>query len=355
MSKTTTQQGVVQGNSNAQLELPILTEADAEQAFLDRWTEEDSPEETSEKPEVNQESEPPKEEEDKAEEDAEESAEDEADPDEETEEETDDDETEDESEEGAEDEEKSEAKKTLDDDAEVEVKVNDEVKKVSVKELKRLWGQEAALTRKSQEVAAKRKEIEQQEAKYAASLDKLYQKAASRWEPYSKIDMLVASKQLDTDQFAALRQEAQAAYEEFRFISEEAETFVKQTESARQEQLKVAAQEAVKVLKEAIPNWNSNLYDNIREYAIANGMNPDVINNLVDPVAIQLIHKARLFDESKKVATKKKVNAPKKVVKSTNTSSVKDFKPNDQAALVARARAGDSDDVANLFLSRWQE
>lgn len=353
--KTTTQQGVVQETSNAQLELPILTEADAEQAFLDRWTEEDSPEETSEKPNVEPESEPPKEEEDKAEEDAEESAEDEADPDEETEEDTDDDETEDESEEGAEDEEKSEAKKTLDDDAEVEVKVNDEVKKVSVKELKRLWGQEAALTRKSQEVAAKRKEIEQQEAKYAASLDKLYQKAASRWEPYSKIDMLVASKQLDADQFAALRQEAQAAYEEFRFISEEAEQFVKQTETARQEQLKVAAQEAVKVLKESIPNWNSTLYDNIREYAIGLGMAPEVVNNLVDPVAIQLIHKARLFDESKKISTKKKVNTPKKVVKTTNTATAKDFKPDNKAEMAAKARAGDVDDVANLFLSRWQE
>jgi hypothetical protein len=111
--------------------------------------------------------------------------------------------------------------------------------------------------------------------------------------------MLVASKQLDAEQFAALRQEAQAAFEEFRFVTEEAEQFVKQTEQARQEQLKVAAQEAVKVLKESIPNWNSNLYDNIREYAISNGMAPEVVNNLVDPVAIQLIHKARLFDESK--------------------------------------------------------
>ena len=359
MAKTTTQSGVVQGTP-VQLELPILSEADAENVFLDRWTETDSPEETSKKPEVDSKPEPEEhleepEEQEESTEETEESDEDETDP-EETEEETEDDETEEESEEGAEDEKESEAKKTLDDDAEVEVKVNDEVKKVSVKELKRLWGQEAALTRKSQEVAAKRKEVEQTEAKYAASLDKLYQKAAQRWEPYSKIDMLVASKQLDTDQFAALRQEAQVAYEEFRFISEEAESFVKQAEATRQEQLKVAAQEAVKVLKEAIPNWNSQLYDNIREYAISNGMSPDVINNLVDPIAIQLIHKARLFDESKKIATKKKVSAPlKKAVKSTNTSSVKDFKPDNKASLVAKARSGDSDDVANLFLSRWAD
>ena len=352
MSKTTIQQDVVQGTSVS--ELPILTEADAEDAFLDRWTDKDSPSETSEKPEVNTKSDP-EEEEDETEESAEETAEDETDPEENTEEETDDEESEEESEEGNKDEEQSEAKKTLDDDAEVEVKVDDEVKKVSVKELKRLWGQEAALTRKSQEVAAKRKEVEQTENKLAASLDKLYQKAAQKWEPYSKIDMLVASKQLDADQFAQLRSEAQAAYEEFRFVSEEAESFVKETQAARQEALKAQAVEAIKVLKEAIPEWNSGLYDNIRQYAIDKGMAAEVVNNLVDPTAIMLIHKARLYDESKKVVTKKKVMAPKKVVKSNKSVSSNDFSPNRTAELSVKARGGDVDDVANLFMSRWQE
>lgn len=352
MSKTTIQQDVVQGTSVS--ELPILTEASAEDAFLDRWTEEDSPSETSEKPEVNTDPDPEKEE-DETEESAEENAEDETDPDEETEEETDDD-TEEESEEGNEEEENSEAKKPLDDDAEVEIKVDDEVKKVSVKELKRLWGQEAALTRKSQEVAAKRKEVEHTESKLAASLDKLYQKAAQKWEPYSKIDMLVASKQLDADQFAQLRAEAQAAYEEFRFVSEEAESYVNQAQAARQEQLKAQAVDAIKVLKEAIPEWNSGLYDNIRQYAIDKGMAADVINNLVDPTALLLIHKARLYDESKKVVTKKKVLTPKKVVKTTQSVSNKDFKPNQTEALARRARdTGDLDDVASLFMNRWQE
>lgn len=352
MSKTTIQQDVVQGTSVS--ELPILTEADAEDAFLDRWTEEDSLDETSKKPEVKPDPNP-EEEEDETEESTEEEAEDETDPEENTEEETDDD-TEEESEEGNEEEEKSEAKKALDDDAEVEIKVDDEVKKVSVKELKRLWGQEAALTRKSQEVAAKRKEVEQTESKLAASLDKLYQKAAQKWEPYSKIDMLVASKQLDAEQFATLRQEAQAAYEEFRFVSEEAESYVNQAQAARQEQLKAQAVEAIKVLKEAIPEWNSGLYDNIRQYAIDKGMAADVINNLVDPTAIMLIHKARLYDESKKVVTKKKVLTPKKVVKTTQSVSNKDFKPNNSEALAKRARdTGDLDDVASLFMNRWQE
>jgi hypothetical protein len=247
--------------------------------------------------------------------------------------------------------------KTLDDDATVEVKVDDEVLKVSVKDLKRLYGQEAALTKKSQQVAAKRKEVEQEGIKTAAILDKMYNKAAERWKPYAEIDMLVASKQLDNEAFAALRAEAQAAYEDFRFVSEEANAFVQETQAQQQAKLKEAAAEAVTVLKEAIPNWSNSLYDSIREYAISTGMQADVVNNLVDPVAIQLIHKARLYDEAKKIATKKKVNTPKKVMKSTALSNPKGMDNSQKQELAANRlkNSGDMDDAADLFLSRWTD
>lgn len=267
---------------------------------------------------------------------------------------------EEETEEDTEQEDKEEDKeepKTLDDDAQVEIKVDDEVLKVSVKDLKRLYGQEAALTKKSQQVAAKRKELEQEGIKTAAILDKMYNKAAERWKPYSEIDMLVASKQLDTESFAALRAEAQAAYEDFKFVSEEANAFVQETQAKQQAALKEAAAEAVTVLKEAIPNWSTSLYDSIREYAINTGMKPEVVNNLVDPVAIQLIHKARLYDEAKKIATKKKVNAPKKVIKSTALNTPKSLDSTQKAELAAARlkNSGDMDDAADLFLSRWTD
>lgn len=355
MSKSTTQQGVT-GNIEAAAQSPLpFDESDAADAFLSRWTDEDnesSPEPTEdtkqEAPEVPEQAEQDQEEAEEAVEEAEDSEDPEEDPEE------DEAETEEEAEEETEEDDES-PKKTLDDDAEVEVKVDDQVLKVSVKELKRLYGQEAALTRKSQQVAAKRKEVEQTEQKLAVSLQKMYEKAASRWEPYSKIDMLVASKQLDADQFAALRAEAQAAYEDFRFISEEADAFVKQSQAQQQERIQQAAQEAVKVLKETIPGWSQGLYDQIREYAIGTGMDAEVVNNLVDPVALTLIHKARMYDESKKVVTKKKVLAPKKVVKTTVSPSVKDMSPSKAVNAEKRLRvSGDVDDAAELFLSRWQ-
>jgi hypothetical protein len=345
-TKATTPMGVAAQDIEAAPHL--TTNEDAAAAFLSKWSEEDPAPQASEAPEEDDQSkEAPDEEvpEDEADADAENEEETETDPQEDPED-TDNDDGEEES--------KEEPKKVLEDEALVKIKVDGEELEVSVKDLKRLYGQEAALTRKSQEAAAKRKEADAAAMKASAALQKMYEKAAAKWEPYSKIDYLVAQKQLDTEAFAALRAEAQAAYEDFRFISEEADTFVKQTQAQQQQQLQEAAKEAVKVLREAIPNWSPTLYDQIREYAIGTGMDSEVVNNLVDPVAIQLLHKARLYDESKKIATKKKVVTPKKVVKSTVTSNPQSMKA-DQTVKAKKTlqTSGSVDDAANLFLSRW--
>ena len=340
---TTTNQGVDETNPTADLHFD--TPEDAAEGFLKGWEAEDNesspspPEEDTEAPESTE-----QEDTEGEEEEAVDSEEVEEDPEEDSEE------TEDEDEE----EESTSKKKVLDDDSLVEVKVDDEVLKVSVKDLKRLYGQEASLTKKSQQVAATRKAVEQEALKTAAVLDKMYKKAEERWKPYSEVDMLLASKQLDSDQFAALRSEAQAAWEDFKFVSEEADSFIKESQAQQQNKLKEAAVDAIKVLKENIPNWNTNLYDSIREYAVNHGMPSDMVNSLVDPVAIQIIHKARLYDEAKKIVTKKKDLKPKKILKTTKASDPKAMTPNKTAENAQRLKAsGDLDDAAELFLSRW--
>jgi hypothetical protein len=339
---TTTNQGVDSNNSKAALHFD--TTEDAAEGFLKGWEDEANesspspPEEDTEAPESTEQEDLEGEEEEVV--DSEEVTEDPEEDSEEAETETEDTDP--------------DPKKVLEDESLVEIKVDDEVLKVSVKDLKRLYGQEASLTKKSQQVAAKRKEMEQESLKTAAILDKMYKKAEERWKPYSEVDMLLASKQLDTEQFAALRAEAQAAYEDFRFVSEEADSFLKQSQSQQQQKLKEAAVDAVKVLKENIPNWNTNLYDSIREYAVNHGMPPEMVNSLVDPVAIQIIHKARLYDEGKKIATKKKDLSPKKMLKTTKASDPKAMNPNKMAESAQRLKAsGDLDDAAELFLSRW--
>ena len=60
------------------------------------------------------------------------------------------------------------------------------------------------------------------------------------------------------------------------------------------------------MLEQDIPEWNNQLYDDIRSYAIGIGLPEEQVNNYVDPTVIKVLNKARLFDQAKKVTTTKK-------------------------------------------------
>lgn len=244
-----------------------------------------------------------------------------------------------------------------DDDAVVKIKVGDEELAASVKDLKRLYGQEAALTKKSQEVAQKRKEVEDQGARHLVGLQTLYERSLERYKPYAEIDMLVASKSLSSEEFAALRQEASRAYEDVQFLQSELDGFVHSLEAQRQHMIREQAKVTIETLQDpdnGIPNWSQETYDSIRDYAMRSGMPRDVVNNIVDPVIIKALWKAMAYDNGKQVATVKKAKAPKKVLRSKASAETQRFAKTDGQKAMSKLRSsGSRDDAANAFLSRW--
>ena len=113
----------------------------------------------------------------------------------------------------------------FDDDTLVEISVDGESKQASIKDLKRLYGQEASLTRKSQEAASQRKTADEQLQKADASLQAMISRAQERFKPYSDVDMLVASKNMSAEDFTQLRAEAKQAEDDLKFLTEEADGF----------------------------------------------------------------------------------------------------------------------------------
>ena len=195
---------------------------------------------------------------------------------------------------------------TLDDDTLVEIMVDGEAQQASIAQLKRLYGQEASLTRKSQDVAKQRKQAEEAIGKTKVVLQRMLEKARERYKPYSEVDMLVASKSMDTDDFAQLRKEAQQAADDVKFLEQEADAYFKQLQSEQQQAMQEQAREAVKVLQNEIPEWSNNLYDDIRAYAVSQGLQEAEVNSYVNPSVIMILNKARLFDQAKKITTTKK-------------------------------------------------
>ena len=250
------------------------------------------------------------------------------------------------------------------DDQIVDISVNGESKLVSVKDLKRLYGQEASLTKKSQDLATQRKQSEEQLAQTQMSYQKLLERAEARYKPYADIDMLVASREMDAETFSQLRQDAKQAEDDLKFLQEESGQLVSQAQQQHQQATREAAADCVKVLQDQLPDWGNELYADIRDYAVKSGLPKDQVDQYTDPQVIMLINKARLYDQSKESANSKKAKAKlkksksgKKVLSSKKAPPSKKSiqKAKQQKQMDSLSSAKDLDDIAEALMSRWEE
>lgn len=339
-------------NSNSISEA-ALTLDDAAEAILGNWEdpetvseeEQEATDETTSETEVEESVETEDETEDL------ETDEDDEDPEEEESEDTEDDQEE------SEEQDEEDEVVAFDDDTLVEISVDGESKQASIKDLKRLYGQEASLTRKSQETASQRKMADEQLQKADASLQAMISRAQERFKPYSEVDMLVASKNMSAEDFTQLRAEAKQAEDDLKFLTEEADGFYGYVKQQQSQAMQDQAKECVKVLQREIPDWNNSMYNDIRQYAITNGLPEEAVNQYVDPNVIMLLNKARMFDQTTKVATVKKAKAAKKVLRTKKAPPSKtDIKRNRQQKNVDRLRSNsnDLDNIADVIMSNWE-
>lgn len=250
--------------------------------------------------------------------------------------------------------------KEADEGAFYKIKVGDEEHQVPVKDLARLYGQEQALTKKSMEVAETRKRVDGELAKTAAATNALLERANKRWEPFSKIDFVLAAKDLSAEDYTNLRQAAQAAWEDVQYLQNGLNATLQAAADRQAASLAEQAQEALKVLagpidQGGVEGWNEGLYEQIRAFGIDAGLKPEVVNNLVDPAAIRLLNDARLYRLGKeKVVTKKINKSPTKVIKTKTAVGAQPADANKAAKAMKKLRtSGETDDAADAFMARW--
>lgn len=340
----------VQSNTPSQMDLPLTPtgEVDAEEAILARWK--DPQGEVSEPEEAEAADTKVEETElELSDEEVEEEIEDEEEEDTDLEEAS--------TEQEAEEDDEATEVEVLADEQVVEVTVDGNVVQASVSDLKRLYGQEASLTRKSQETARLRKEAESSIQKTGVVMQRLLQQAEERAKPYQEVDMMLASKQLSDDDFAALRKEAKDAEDNLKFIKEEADSYFTDLQQQQQAQMREQAAQSVKTLQETIPDWSNALYNDIRAYAVGQGLQQEMVDTIIDPVVVTILNKARLFDSAQKVATKKRKAPAKRVLKSKKApptaAAIRTEKQKKLAAKVANS--SDPDDAVALIMSRWEQ
>jgi hypothetical protein len=246
------------------------------------------------------------------------------------------------------------------DDHKVVLTVDGEAKTVTVKELKRLYGQEASLTRKSQEVAQARKAAEDKGERFIVASQRMLERAEERFRPFENIDWMVAQQKLEPEEFSALREEAREALSHINFLKSEADEVVKTVRAEQQAEFVKQAKEAITILERDIPGWNRDVYRDVCTFAVDSGMDAEVVSQIVDASAIKMIHDAMKYRTLKSKALEKKTqakaNAPKRVVKPSSSNSGalgKNSEAND--SLKKLAKTGRIDDAADAFLAGWRE
>jgi hypothetical protein len=249
--------------------------------------------------------------------------------------------------------------KYADDTAKVRVKVGDEELVVDVKDLKRLYGQESALTKRSQEIATRAKEYEAKTTQAVTALDKMQVSAKKAFEPYEKIDWAQAARSLSQADYNQLRADAQDAQANLRFITEELDAQMKGAKDYAETEMRRLATEAGKQLKDQasphyIDGWSKELYGKMRDFASEAGLKNDVFDTIVDPAALKIVHDAMQYRAQKAKVKAVVTQAKAKVVsdkqlspKSTESSDVRD-----KAAMSRLQESGSVDDAAAVYLAR---
>jgi predicted metal-binding transcription factor (methanogenesis marker protein 9) len=256
------------------------------------------------------------------------------------------------------DKEKPEAqRKYADDDSYFKVKVDGAELEVSAKDLTRLYGQEASLTRKSQEVAQQNKVVTERRSQYETALNAMYQKAVERAKPYKQIDLALAAKNLSSEDYMALKADAEAASNEVKFFEEELKGHQGRVSKEAQEAHAKAAEEAIAQLttKDSpsyIDGWSDDVYNGLVDYGVKMGIPREQMLNSTSAPSFKILWMAQQFEKGKAVATKK---ATKVVGKKPMNAKGPKTRDGDRPAHAMNRlkKSGSVDDAAMTLFERW--
>ncbi|WP_066803367.1 hypothetical protein [Sphingomonas asaccharolytica] len=232
------------------------------------------------------------------------------------------------------------------DDQVVKVTVNGETQEFTVASLKRLAGQEASLTRKSQEA-------DLVGGRAAAALQAAIEASMEDLQPYADVDWLTLQNEMDPEEFAWHRKNAARAEGRHRKLMEQAQGFEQVMQQRKQADTIRRAEEASAVLAKDMPGWGDQLYGDIIKYGASQGLDEADVANIVDANVIKLLHKAMLHDRGQQAAAKKVTAAPTKVIKPGSRDEAPAKAATVKKAVARLSKTGSDADAMAVLMGRW--
>jgi len=249
------------------------------------------------------------------------------------------------------------------------VTVNGEEVAVSLDELLSGYSRQSDYTRKTQEVANDRKEMEalqhqynsqvqqiqQERQQYAEALTNIIANNSGELEKFSNIDWDTL-RENDPIEYVTTREQFREAQERIQGLQKEQER-VAQTQWAEN---KKAQHEMLQVEKgkliEALPEWGNpdkqkDLSANLQSYAKEQGFTSEELNSLIDHRSVLVLLKAQKYDQLQKsdVKSKKLKNKPKVIRSGQGRTSSSNSKSKRTAQMKRLQGSGHIDDASALL------
>lgn len=195
--------------------------------------------------------------------------------------------------------------------------------KIKLGELTKGYMRQADYSRKTQEVAAQRKEAETLASTAEAKAQELIQQrfnlvaldVEKRIKQFENVNWKTLAQTSPND-YTALRAEYDELIHDANKLQNEFHSLQETQRQKYERQLQETAKETFKTLSEEIPKWGKELYMDMLSYAVDSGMNPDVASNIVDAGSLRLLYKAYMYDKGKKELTENVKTKVKQSVKS---------------------------------------
>ena len=236
------------------------------------------------------------------------------------------------------------------DDAVVKITVNGEETEVTVGSLKRLAGQEATLTRKSQEA-------DQVGGRAAMLIQGALDTIIEDLEPYNGFDWVLAGQEMEPEEFKWHRENYTRSEGRYNALVKQAGEFEQIVAGRKKAAFAEQAAEATAELQADIPGWSEALYGEIMQYGIDAGLDPDDVASIANAKVIKVLHKAMLADRASTAVAKKVNLTPARVKKPSGSDeqagAVSSRAQRKLEQKLATGRATDDDAVA-LLMGRWK-
>ena len=249
------------------------------------------------------------------------------------------------------------------------VTVNGEEQQVTLDELMNGYSRQSDYTRKTQDVAKERKQMEELQTQYTSemhharaerqqyleSLNQIISNTASNLDKFTNIDW-ESIKENDPIEYVTRREEYREAQEKVQVMQQE-QYVAQQRQLEDQNKMRSAAlHHENKRLVDTLPEWSDpdkqkKLVSTIRSYATEQGFSEQELNSLVDHRSLIVLMKAQKYDamQNSDVKSKKLKNKPNVVRSGKGVTRSSGDKSKRTAQMKRLKQSGKVKDASALF------